>query len=453
MKLFANKHIKRLYLIAYISLFITLIINLFLGSQIQTYYGQISLAQQGLVKTNSLLYSIKNTESIFKDIVVLDDNDDKLEKQFHRAKNDVYDSFEEIKDHAAHNRENLESLAKIKSLIDRNIQIMNIGLQQYKSSHSGNEVSDHMSEATELIRKIDKEIAVMREREESKANIQVEKSLAAFKLSTPSTLLTLLVISLLSVFSLVMRNEKKDLADDPKHANKSRNENENQANNDEQIRTIIHEIKNPLNNIIMACSVLEGGSSNAAVIKEMIQKNSDKIDQLVNELLVPPQEKLSLKMEKVLVKDLVEDALSQVEHKVDYLNIRLLKHYSDDRCAVYADAQKLKIVVLNLIVNAIEAMNKDVKILSVATKIQGSYCRIEISDNGVGMHQETLKKIFEPHFTSKKKGSGLGLTNSKNLILKLGGNIEVDSKPGKGSCFTLTLRSTPNAKINLAHEE
>jgi signal transduction histidine kinase len=68
---------------------------------------------------------------------------------------------------------------------------------------------------------------------------------------------------------------------------------------------------------------------------------------------------------------------------------------------------------------------------------------VEISDNGAGMDDDALQKIFEPYFTSKSKGAGLGLTNTQNIILNHKGNISVKSKPGSGTSFFIQLNLTP----------
>jgi signal transduction histidine kinase len=64
---------------------------------------------------------------------------------------------------------------------------------------------------------------------------------------------------------------------------------------------------------------------------------------------------------------------------------------------------------------------------------------LEIKDNGMGMNEDTMHKIFDPYFTGKNKGNGLGLTNTQNTILNHKGNISVASKPGVGTTFTITL--------------
>jgi signal transduction histidine kinase len=106
---------------------------------------------------------------------------------------------------------------------------------------------------------------------------------------------------------------------------------------------------------------------------------------------------------------------------------------------VEVDADKMKIALLNIIVNAIEAMESEKGVLAITTKAVRDKCLIEIKDNGQGMNEETMQKLFEPYFTNKLKGAGLGLTNTQNIVLNHKGSISVSSKLGEGSTFTIML--------------
>ena len=99
----------------------------------------------------------------------------------------------------------------------------------------------------------------------------------------------------------------------------------------------------------------------------------------------------------------------------------------------------MNIALLNIIVNAIEAMPVKKGLLSVETAIVNDNCQITIRDNGKGMDAETVSKIFDPYFTSKSKGNGLGLTNTRNIILNHKGKIQVFSTPGRGTEFIISL--------------
>jgi signal transduction histidine kinase len=106
---------------------------------------------------------------------------------------------------------------------------------------------------------------------------------------------------------------------------------------------------------------------------------------------------------------------------------------------VAVDIEKMRLALLNIIVNAIEAMEKNKGVLSIKTKKLDDKCIIEIRDNGKGMDEEVLQNLFEPYFTGKQKGNGLGLTNTQNIIFNHKGSIKVYSKPGQGATFLIIL--------------
>ena len=94
---------------------------------------------------------------------------------------------------------------------------------------------------------------------------------------------------------------------------------------------------------------------------------------------------------------------------------------------------------MNIIINAIEAMEMKDAVIEIKTEAKDDNCVVTITDNGKGMDQKTLSKLFEPFITSKPNGTGLGLTNSQNIILNHKGSIHVESTPGNGSSFIIHL--------------
>ncbi len=82
--------------------------------------------------------------------------------------------------------------------------------------------------------------------------------------------------------------------------------------------------------------------------------------------------------------------------------------------------------------------------MKIATSIKDGKCVVEFKDNGGGMPEEVLQKIFEPYYTTKQKGTGLGLTNTQNIIFNHGGTISVKSKPGEGTMFVIALNTKGN---------
>jgi signal transduction histidine kinase len=96
---------------------------------------------------------------------------------------------------------------------------------------------------------------------------------------------------------------------------------------------------------------------------------------------------------------------------------------------------------LNIIVNALEAMEPGKGVIQLRTYAANHKCFISISDNGPGIDEEALSKVFEPYYTSKQAGTGLGLTSTQNIILNHNGVITLESKKGEGAAFTIQLES------------
>ena len=206
-------------------------------------------------------------------------------------------------------------------------------------------------------------------------------------------------------------------------------------------RTIAHEVRNPLTNITLAAEQLQetAQAEDSSMLFEMIVRNSVRINQLVSDLLNATKA-IELNIQKLSIKDILDDTLAMAADRIELDGVKVQKQYSKETINVAADQKVIKVAFLNIIVNAIEAMEKNKGVLSIRTKRDGDKCIVQITDNGSGMDEDTLQKLFEPYFTSKSNGNGLGLTNCQNIILSHRGKIDVKSKPGKGSIFTVILK-------------
>jgi len=209
-------------------------------------------------------------------------------------------------------------------------------------------------------------------------------------------------------------------------------------------RTIAHEVRNPLTNISLAAEQLKetsGGNEDSDQLLGMISRNVNRINQLVSDLLTATKSQ-QLEFTSVNINDLVDEALDLARDRIELNRIRVEKHYDKSICQLSVDVEKIKLSFLNIIVNAIEAMEKDKGVLTITTYNAVSKCIIDFGDNGMGIDPETVQKLFDPYFTSKTNGNGLGLTNTQNIILSHKGNIHVRSFKGKGSNFIVTLNTT-----------
>ena len=207
-------------------------------------------------------------------------------------------------------------------------------------------------------------------------------------------------------------------------------------------RTIAHEVRNPLTNISLAAEQLQEliiQNNESSMLLDMIGRNSIRINQLVSDLLNATKV-IELNIRPVSINKILDETLEMAADRLDLSQVKVEKNYATDVCHVAVDEEKIKIAFLNIIVNAIEAMEKGKGILSLRTKNGGDTCIVEIEDNGNGMDEDTLQKLFEPYFTNKPNGNGLGLTNCQNIILSHRGNVTVTSALRKGTLFIVTLK-------------
>jgi len=305
-------------------------------------------------------------------------------------------------------------------------------------------------------------IGLMKETEEA-LMVKRRSEVATFFTSTTIIMISSVIITLITIFySLVIYNrENKAKQSADRNAQQYRIELENNISTLKQInaqleelksmeklaatgrvaRTIAHEVRNPLTNISLAAEQLQEmavQNSDSSVLLDMVSRNANRINQLVSDLLDATRF-VQLNFKDANINQLVDETLEMAKDRIGLNHIKVEKNYTSGVYNVSVDAEKMKLALLNIIVNAIEAMEKDKGLLQVYTKKEEDKCVIEIKDNGKGMDEELLQKIFEPYFTAKLAGNGLGLTNTQNIILNHGGNIKVISKSGRGSSFFITL--------------
>ena len=207
-------------------------------------------------------------------------------------------------------------------------------------------------------------------------------------------------------------------------------------------RTIAHEIRNPLTNINLATHELEN-SLQSPVDKSMVSivvRNSQRINEIINNLLNATRES-ELIPEDISLDALLEGALSQAKEIIDFSNIRTEIQNSSATTRVRVDKEKMQNALVNVIMNAADAMNAaEGNLLIIKTGLfQDAEAEIMIKDNGVGMNKEQLSKIFDPFFSQKTNVMGLGLTNTQNIIYAHRGRLQVNSKEGEGTSFSIFL--------------
>lgn len=203
------------------------------------------------------------------------------------------------------------------------------------------------------------------------------------------------------------------------------------------VRTLAHEVRNPLNNINMSVEQLRNEvSEDLAFYLHIIYKNSNRINDLIKELLdfSKPGE---LTFQKRSLQSIIDKTISQALDRIILKHVNLQLKYDPKPAFIMADENKLSIAFLNLIINAIEAMQEHTGKLRIEITHGTSIHFVSIIDNGCGIPPENLSKLFEPYFTSKRNGVGLGLVSTLNIIKSHKGNIEVQSKVNAGTTFNI----------------
>jgi PAS domain S-box-containing protein len=214
------------------------------------------------------------------------------------------------------------------------------------------------------------------------------------------------------------------------------------AANERLIRMLAHEIRNPLNNIILSVEQLisEPNKESEADFLGIIQRNSVRINQIIKELLnlANPGE---LVFEKHSLQDILEESIKNASDRINLHKIELEKQFPEDPLFVSVDKNQLVIAFNNILINAIEAMEANKGKLSVSLSSSPGICHVSIRDNGRGIPAEFLSKLFDPFFTLKKGGMGLGLTASYSIIQSHKANMQVESAVDQGTNFLISFNN------------
>jgi two-component system NtrC family sensor kinase len=213
---------------------------------------------------------------------------------------------------------------------------------------------------------------------------------------------------------------------------------------------VAHEINNPLaiirgNTELLQMSVPEEADNRDEV--ETIYQQVGRIERIVGNLLrFARQEKKQLG--QVDINGLLEEILAQIVHQVPVSSIHIMKEYEAGLPQVEADSDQIRQVLTNLLLNAVQAMD-DGGMLTVRTGLEKTkeMVAITIADTGAGIGAEDLPQIFNPFFTTKANGTGLGLSVSYGIVHDHGGTIEVASEVGTGSTFRVLLPLTARSKF------
>jgi signal transduction histidine kinase len=203
---------------------------------------------------------------------------------------------------------------------------------------------------------------------------------------------------------------------------------------------LVHEVRNPLCNINLASGMLNLSNldDEQRECLHIIMRGSERINDLINTLL-RFDEVEAVKYELYSLQQLLEDVLIAAKDRLSLKQIEVSREYATPAHVISMDIERMKIALINIVNNAIDAMPSKRGKLKVVTSSAGQLSSIEIQDNGIGISKENLKRIFEPYFTKKPGGMGLGLTATLDILRANRASVDVRAEEGVGTCFTLSF--------------
>lgn len=217
---------------------------------------------------------------------------------------------------------------------------------------------------------------------------------------------------------------------------------------------VAHEIKNPLGSISIYIQLIEkiikkdiDNSSQCflelkdycAIIKEEIGRLEDTINSFLFSV-----RKLELNLEEININSLILSTVDFLKYEIENNNINIEIKFDKDNLILRIDERYIKQSLINIIQNAIDSILEKneknyKKEIQIKLKTIDNYALIIVKDNGIGIKEDMLPKIFEPYFTTKRHGTGLGLTNVARIIEAHNGNINIESEYNKGAEVIIKL--------------
>ena len=207
--------------------------------------------------------------------------------------------------------------------------------------------------------------------------------------------------------------------------------------------SLAHEIKNPLSVILMNMDLLAEDLAEGSTPRERraltkvstVRAQCKRLQNLLDDFLNFARA-VKLELRPSNLNEVVADVIDFVAPQMEEADVEVIRHLANDLPSVMLDRQKIQAAILNLLLNAQQAM-PDGGQLWVRTRETPTTVALDLIDTGGGIDDETLLHIFEPFYSTKASGSGLGLPTTRRIVEGHDGTISVQSKPGNGTQFTL----------------
>ncbi|MEH7094290.1 PAS domain-containing sensor histidine kinase [Neobacillus vireti] len=202
--------------------------------------------------------------------------------------------------------------------------------------------------------------------------------------------------------------------------------------------SVAHEIRNPLTSLKGFVQLLQMEDEKHQFYYRIMLDELDRINHIVGELLLlaKPQH---LKFSTADIQKLLSDVISLLSTEAIYYNVQIVSSFPEEEIFIECEPNQLKQLFINIIKNAIEASSKGGSVEIALHPVPGEQVMITVRDNGSGISKERLAKLGEPFYSSKEKGTGLGLTVSFKIVQTHNGSIRFNSQKNQGTCVEISL--------------
>ena len=215
--------------------------------------------------------------------------------------------------------------------------------------------------------------------------------------------------------------------------------------------SIAHEIRNPITaakSLVQQIGEDPNGPDQVEYARVAVQE-LERVERSISHLLRYAREE-DTHIDSVIMEDVLESALETFRDRAARVGIEITRSYDADG-RLEGDSEQLRRVMINLVGNAIDALEEaqvetpEIRV-SMGENLAGTEVWVRVADNGLGIDEQAQSQIFDPFYTSREDGTGLGLALCRKIIDIHAGSIEVDSRPGEGTEFVLVFPKTKNAR-------
>jgi two-component system, sporulation sensor kinase E len=223
---------------------------------------------------------------------------------------------------------------------------------------------------------------------------------------------------------------------------------------------VAHEIKNPLASIDIHIQLLNREiqkfdpeeMKNMKNLLAIVKEEIDRLNSIVQDFLFAVRP-MNMNLSRENINDILSELIDFLKYELEEADIKVSLEFDDDLSTVLVDPKYIKQAFMNIIKNAIEAIHDGGEIYIRTEEESKGDVIVHIEDTGEGIPENLMGKIFEPYFTTRKSGTGLGLVIVYKIIKELGGDIKINSREGEGTVFSIKLPVHEKKKKLLTYEE